>query len=51
MASSAPVAAPAPRARLGSLRMVWRFASRYPGHLAAALAALLVTSAAPSSIP
>ena len=36
---------------LGSLRMVWRFASRYPGQLAIALIALLVTSATTLYIP
>ena len=45
-------AAPAPKARnLGPLAMVWREALKYPGHVAAALVALLVTSAATLGIP
>ncbi len=36
---------------LRPLRMVWRAAARYPGHVAAALAALLVTAAATLAIP
>ena len=40
-----------PRRRLGSLGIVWRYASRYPGQLAIALAALLVTSGATLAIP
>src|SRR3546814_17098548 len=46
---------PSPRDRtrppLGSLAMIWRFASRYPGRIAGALAALLVSSAATLAIP
>src|SRR3954453_8645455 len=34
-----------------SLRMVWSFATRYPGHIAIASLALLVAAAAPNSIP
>ena len=34
-----------------SLRMVWRFATRYPGHIAIAAAALLVAAVATNSIP
>ena len=46
------VAAPAPKARnLGPLAMVWREALKYPGHVAAALVALLVTSGATLGIP
>lgn len=42
----------APRARtLGPLRMIWDQARRYPGHIAAAFAALLVTSGATLAIP
>jgi ATP-binding cassette subfamily B protein len=37
--------------RLGSLAMVWRFATRYPGHIALALAALVVSSGATVAIP
>lgn len=36
---------------LGSLRMLWRFAARYPGRIAAALGALIVSSAATLAIP
>ena len=39
------------RRRLGSLSMVWATASRYPGRIAIALAALLVTSVATIAIP
>ena len=34
-----------------NLRMVWSFTSRYPGHIAAAVAALLVAATATVSIP
>jgi len=34
-----------------SLRMVWSFATRYPGHIAVAALALLVAAAATNSIP
>ncbi|MDB5696931.1 MAG: transporter [Sphingomonas bacterium] len=37
--------------RLGSLAIVWRFASRYPAQLAIAIAALFVTSATTLAIP
>jgi ATP-binding cassette subfamily B protein len=39
------------RPALGSLGMIWRFARRYPGRIAGALAALLVSSAATLAIP
>ena len=39
------------RSSLGSLAMLWRFAARYPGRIAAALAALIVSSAATLAIP
>lgn len=39
------------RSSLGSLRMLWRFAARYPGRIAGALAALIVSSAATLAIP
>ncbi|QPI72311.1 ABC transporter transmembrane domain-containing protein [Sphingobium sp. Cam5-1] len=39
------------RSSLGSLAMLWRFATRYPGRIAAALAALIVSSAATLAIP
>jgi len=42
---------PQPRGRLGNLSIVWRHAIRYPGHIAAALAALVTTSAATIAIP
>src|SRR5438045_9572593 len=34
-----------------NLRMVWGFALRYPGHIAAAALALLVAAAATSGVP
>src|SRR3954452_14994675 len=34
-----------------NLRMVWRFTSRYPGHIAIAALALLVAAAATSGVP
>ena len=41
-----------PRGRsISSLRMIWRFATRYPGHLAIAATALLVAAAATSGVP
>ncbi|MGV3513171.1 MAG: ABC transporter transmembrane domain-containing protein [Novosphingobium sp.] len=47
-----PAAEPAPKAKtLGPLRMIWREALKYPGRVAAASAALLVTSAATLAIP
>src|SRR3954454_1178898 len=36
---------------LRSLRMIWGFASRYPGHIAIAALALLVAAAATSGVP
>ena len=33
---------------LSSLNMVWRFAARYPGHIACAAIALLIAAAATS---
>ncbi|MBJ7443642.1 MAG: ATP-binding cassette domain-containing protein [Sphingobium sp.] len=46
---------PSPRASarpaLGSLAMLWMFAKRYPGRIAGALAALIVSSAATLGIP
>ncbi len=48
---STSAAATDPGRRLGSLKMVWRFASRYPGQLAAAIVALVVTSLTTSSFP
>ena len=46
---------PSPRAGtrppLGSLSMIWHFARRYPGRIAGALFALLVSSAATLAIP
>ncbi|MFL6733490.1 MAG: ABC transporter transmembrane domain-containing protein [Sphingomicrobium sp.] len=40
-----------PGRSLASLRMIWRFASHYPGRIAAAALALLVAAAATSSVP
>jgi ATP-binding cassette subfamily B protein len=40
-----------PAATLGPLRLIWRAAARYPQFIAAALLALLVTSAATLAIP
>lgn len=39
------------RPALGSLAMLWRFARRYPGRIAGALMALIVSSAATLGIP
>jgi len=52
-ASQSAVADEQPRrARsLGPLRMIWRAAARYPGHLASALGALFITAAATLAIP
>ncbi|HEU4499299.1 MAG TPA: ABC transporter transmembrane domain-containing protein, partial [Sphingomicrobium sp.] len=36
---------------LSSLNMVWRFAARYPGHIACAAIALLIAAAATSGVP
>ena len=47
--SAAP--APRPQPKIGNLKMVWRFASRYPGHIAAALIALVVAAGATLWIP
>lgn len=44
-------AEPARARTLGPLRMIWREAAKYPGRLAAASAALLVTSGATLAIP
>lgn len=41
---------PAPR-KLGNLAMVWHFATRYPGHIAGAVTALLIAAAATLAIP
>ncbi len=50
--AQSPVADPAPKAKtLGPLAMIWREALKYPGRVAAASAALLVTSAATLAIP
>ena len=39
------------RPALGSLAMLWRFAARYPGRIAGALIALIISSAATLAIP
>ncbi|MFW2853012.1 ABC transporter transmembrane domain-containing protein [Sphingomonas sp. TX0543] len=49
MSTEAP--AEAPRRRLGSLALVWDHARRYPGRIAAAGAALTITSLATIAIP
>ncbi|MFT3978286.1 MAG: ABC transporter transmembrane domain-containing protein, partial [Sphingomonas bacterium] len=49
MSTEAP--AEAPRRRLGNLTLVWDHARRYPGRIAAACAALTVTSLATIAIP
>ena len=46
-----PMARADAQSTLGSLRMLWRFAARYPGRIAAALGALIVSSAATLAIP
>jgi ATP-binding cassette subfamily B protein len=45
--------APEPKSSrsLSNLAMVWRFASRYPGHILCAVIALLVAAAATSGVP
>jgi ATP-binding cassette subfamily B protein len=43
-------ASPAPR-KIGNLLLIWRFAARYPGHIAAAGLALLIAAAATLAIP
>ncbi|HLL59865.1 MAG TPA: ABC transporter transmembrane domain-containing protein, partial [Allosphingosinicella sp.] len=48
MASNAE---PPPTKKLGNLAMIWRYAIRYPGHIAAAALALLVAAAATLAIP
>jgi ATP-binding cassette subfamily B protein len=48
MASNSP---PPGKRSLSSLRMVWRQAALYPGHIAAAGAALLVAAAATTGVP
>ena len=42
---------PAPRARIDNLRVIWRMAARYPAHIAAALAGMLVAALATLAIP
>ncbi|MHA6721410.1 ABC transporter transmembrane domain-containing protein [Sphingomonas sp. RS2018] len=52
MADPAPSpTAATPRPRLGNLGTVWRITARYPGHIAAALAAMLVAALATLAIP
>ena len=43
-------ASPASR-KIGNLLLIWRFAARYPGHIAAAALALLIAAAATLAIP
>jgi ATP-binding cassette subfamily B protein len=47
----ASTAEPPPTKKLGNLAMIWRYAIRYPGHIAAAALALLVAAAATLAIP
>lgn len=49
-ATTAPEASP-PRQALGPLRMIWKAAMAYPGRVAVALVALIVTAAATLAIP
>jgi ATP-binding cassette subfamily B protein len=46
-----PPVDPADRKKLGELRLIWGMAAAYPGHIACALAALIVTSSATLAIP
>ena len=48
---SAAKASAEPRRKLGSLRMIWHYASRYPLQLAIAAIALGVASLATRAIP
>jgi ATP-binding cassette, subfamily B, bacterial len=41
----------APNRKLGNLRVVWGFAMNYPGHIAAAVFFLIISSSATSAIP
>jgi ATP-binding cassette subfamily B protein len=43
--------APAEKRKIGSLLMIWRFASRYPGRIAGAAISLLVAAGATLAIP
>ncbi len=49
MASNPPK--PNGNRKISNLRIVWRFAARYPGHIVCALAALALASAATLAIP
>jgi ATP-binding cassette subfamily B protein len=51
MADGATAADPKPARNLGPLRMIWREAAKYPGHVAIAALALMVTSGATLAIP
>src|SRR6187402_3484528 len=46
-----PLPPRAERRRIGELRLIWGLAMQYPGRIAAALAALIVASAATLAIP
>jgi ATP-binding cassette subfamily B protein len=50
-ATPSPVTSEAPKRSLGSLKMVWEQARRYPRQIAAAWTALVVSSAATMGIP
>src|SRR3546814_12976509 len=48
---ASPVAAPAGTRKMGNLRFIWRYASHYPGRVAAAALSLLLASGATLAIP
>src|SRR3546814_12576642 len=48
---ASPVAAPAGTRKMGTLRLIWRSASHYPGRVAAAALSLLLASGATLAIP
>ncbi|MGN6375349.1 MAG: ABC transporter transmembrane domain-containing protein [Sphingomonas sp.] len=50
--ADSPKAEPAqPTRKLGNLKMVWHFATRYPGHITAAIISLLIAAGATLWIP
>src|SRR3546814_20891699 len=48
---ASPVAAPAGTRKMGNLRFIWRYASHYPGRVAAAALSLLLASGATLALP
>jgi ATP-binding cassette, subfamily B, bacterial len=50
-AKDEPVPVAEPKRKLGSLRMIWRFAKNYPRQILIASAALLVAAVATTSVP